>query len=82
VVEGANGADLNTSPGPRRRLLRALIQTISGRGYRFVAPVTHCEAKARPEAEGAGNRVEDKLAPTSITAASIQLRPFEYFARR
>jgi adenylate cyclase len=85
VVEGAN---VTVQISALRRVLEdgridgSLIQTIPGRGYRFVAPVTRCEAEPLPRA---GTDITPLVAPR----LSIFVLPFlnlsndpdqEYFA--
>jgi TolB-like protein/DNA-binding winged helix-turn-helix (wHTH) protein len=55
----------------------SLIQTIPGRGYRFVAPTTCCEAEPSPTRHptgGDGNRAADQLAPAPTTPKAAGLR--------
>ena len=72
VVEGAN---VTVQISALRRVLDdgrsdgSPIQTIPGRGYRFVAPVTRCEAEPLPKAAADENRTADKFASTPITPA-------------
>jgi TolB-like protein/DNA-binding winged helix-turn-helix (wHTH) protein len=69
VVEGAN---VTVQISALRRALDdgrsepSLIQTVSGRGYRFAAPVTRCEAELRPEASADDNRTADQPAPMRV----------------
>jgi adenylate cyclase len=73
AVEDTN---LNMQIAALRRVLDegradgSLIQTIPGRGYRFIAPITHCEAEPSPARHPAGgdeNRAADQLAPAPTT---------------
>jgi TolB-like protein/DNA-binding winged helix-turn-helix (wHTH) protein len=69
VVEGAN---VTAQISALRRALDegrsgpSLIQTVSGRGYRFAAPVTRCVAEPRPEASADDNRSADQPAPMRV----------------
>jgi DNA-binding winged helix-turn-helix (wHTH) protein len=49
----------------------SLIQTVPGRGYRFVAPVIRGEAEPRLEVGRDENRAEDELTSPSVIPASI-----------
>jgi adenylate cyclase len=72
VVEGAN---VTVQISALRRVLDegrsgpSLIQTIPGRGYRFVAPVTRCDAEPTPKAGGDENRTADEIALAPGTPA-------------
>jgi adenylate cyclase len=80
VVEGAN---VTVQISALRRALDegrpgpSLIQTVSGRGYRFVAPVSRCEAEPPPRTTPTTNdeaRGADELASAPLKRAS-PLRP-------
>ena len=70
VVEGAN---VTVQISALRRALddgrsdESLIQTIPGRGYRLVAPVTRCDAEPPPKPGGDENRIADEIALASGT---------------
>jgi TolB-like protein/DNA-binding winged helix-turn-helix (wHTH) protein len=74
VVEGAN---VTVQISALRRVLDegrtgpSLIQTIPGRGYRFVAPVTLCKAEPRAQAGRDENRAADELTSVPVTSAPI-----------
>jgi TolB-like protein len=65
----------------RGRLQRSCIQTVSGCGYRFVAPVTHLAAGVRP----AGPWISSAAATRQTIAAprlSLVVLPFDNFSDR
>jgi TolB-like protein/DNA-binding winged helix-turn-helix (wHTH) protein len=74
VVEGAN---VTVQISALRRALDdgrsdgSLIQTVPGRGYRFVAPVTRCEAEPRSVSGADENRGADDLTSVPVTSAPI-----------
>jgi adenylate cyclase len=74
VVEGAN---VTVQISALRRVLDegrsepSLIQTVPGRGYRFVAPVTGCEAEPRAQAGRVKIAPADEFASAPVTQAPI-----------
>ena len=65
----------------RGRLQGSCIQTVAGRGYRFVARVTHPVAEVRPRSPWVSSAVANRQ-PNTAPPLSLVVLPFDNFTTR